>query len=130
MHVGICRLTLISSHSHSLKEKRAVVRKLKDRVRSRFQVPLTEVASQDTWQRIVLGFAIVGSDRQYVDGKLAEIARYITGLGEREGVAQLADDEREILSYGNEPINEARSSTAPLDDSGWIPESWRSELDD
>ena len=124
-------MTLIASHCHSLKEKRQVVRKLKDRVRARFQIPVSEVASQDLWQRVVLGFAIVAGERQRVDGLLGDVARYIASLSERDGLAALAGDEREILAYGDEPIGDAQSyAVVSEEDEGWIPEAWKADLDD
>ena len=42
MVVGVLRLTLYISESHSLKEKRAVLRKIKDRVRNEFNVSIAE----------------------------------------------------------------------------------------
>ena len=59
--------------SHSLKEKRKVVRSVKDRMRSRFNVSVAEVDDQDLWQSIVLAFAAVGSDPGYVRGELEAI---------------------------------------------------------
>ena len=147
-------MTLIASQCHSLKEKRAVVRKLKDRVRAHYRVPVSEVASQDTWQRIVFGFAVVGGERAHVDGLLGEIARYLADSGEREGLTRLAGDEREIIAYGAEPMSlasrvpDARERAGgasdppePPKDSGtsdgeseeldsWVPEAWRDQLDD
>jgi hypothetical protein len=119
----------VASHCHSLKEKRSVVRKLKERVRNRFQVPLSEVGGQDTWQRLVMGFAVVGSDRQTVDRLLTEITRFV----DHAGLAELIDDTREILSYGDEPLGEAagamldRAAEGNSMDADWIPESWKDE---
>lgn len=76
-----------------------MVRKLKDRARARFRIPLSEVASQDTWQRIVLGFAVVGGDRRTITALRQDIARYLIAVAEGES-AQLASDEHELLSYG------------------------------
>lgn len=127
MHVGVCRVTLLASHCHSLKEKRVVVRKLKDRVRTRFYVSLAEVGGLDTWQRLVLGFSVVSNDRVKVEGLLAEICRFIESCG----VADLVSVDREILAYGDSPFGEAplpirgSNSTEPSADEDWIPESWK-----
>lgn len=137
MHVGVCRLTLLASHCHSLKEKRAVLRKLKDRVEAHYRVRLGEVGGQDTWQRVVLGFAVVGSERQGVEALLDEIVRFVN----RTGLAQVMSDEREVLSYGEAPFGESARAVIqktgghalpggagdePEDDE-WIPEEWKSE---
>lgn len=59
--------------SHSLKDKRKVTRSIKDRIRARFNVSVAEVDDQDLWQSIVLGFAAVGTDPEYVRGELEQI---------------------------------------------------------
>jgi hypothetical protein len=63
--------------SHSLKEKRKVLRSIKDRIRARFNVSVAEVDDQDLWQSIVLGFAAVGSDSGYVRGELDAILQQL-----------------------------------------------------
>ena len=78
------------SHSHSLKEKRAVVRKIKDRVRHKYSISLSEVGGQQTWQRAVMGFAVVGGDRDYVTQTIGKVAAFVESLG----VAQVSGDER------------------------------------
>ena len=107
---------LIAGHCHSLKEKRSVVRKLKDRTGARFNLAITEVGGQDTWQRAVLGFALVGNDRAFVATTMERVVRFIEGMG----VAELARDEREILNYGDESIG-----SRELDrDDNWMPAEW------
>lgn len=48
--------------SFSLKDKRQVVRRIKDRVMATFKVPLVEVEEMDTLNFAVLGYSIVGQD--------------------------------------------------------------------
>lgn len=105
-----------------------VVRKLKDRVRSRFHVPAAEVGGLDTWQRLVLGFSVVSNDRVKVEGLLVEICHFI----ESSGDADLISVEREILGYGDGPFGEAgipgsraAEPSAGGDDDNWVPESWK-----
>ena len=54
--VGIARVTLFLGESHSLKEKRMVLRQVKDLVRNKFNVSIAEVSENDRWQRAVLGW--------------------------------------------------------------------------
>lgn len=75
--VGVLEARLRVRESHSLKEKRRIVRSIKDRVRARFNVSVAEVDDQDLWQSIVLGFAAVGSDSEYVTRELEEILRQL-----------------------------------------------------
>ena len=121
-----------------------MIRRLQDRVRSRFKLPVSEVAAQNTWQRVVLGFSVVGSDHQVVESRMDQIASFLTAVGERDAGAELVGLEREVLVYGDEPFGNARMS-GPRGDSGgaaddgaggddagedsWIPDAWRRDLD-
>ena len=60
MVVGICTLVIHLPYSRSLKDKRKVVKSLKDRLRARHNISVAEVDSQDLWQRAVLGIAAIG----------------------------------------------------------------------
>ncbi len=95
MTVGIARLTLFIADSHSLKEKRMVLRRVKDRVRQKFNVAIAEVEENDLWQRAVLGMAVVGNDRRFVDSALDEIIRFVRGQ------AEVTSAEREVQSFSD-----------------------------
>jgi uncharacterized protein YlxP (DUF503 family) len=92
--VGVLQLTLYLRENHSLKGKRAVLRSVKSRVRTKFNVSVAEVAEHDTWQTIVLGVAQVGNDRDHVDRSLRQVSEYITSLG-------LAEAGRETYEFTN-----------------------------
>lgn len=100
MIVALARLSLYIPHSHSLKEKRAVVRKVVDRIAARFKMHVAEVGGQDTWQRAVLGFAAVGADAQKVGQIADEVVRAIQSLVEGEG--QLIAIDRDTIRFGGE----------------------------
>jgi uncharacterized protein YlxP (DUF503 family) len=59
MFYGIARLEFLVPHSQSLKEKRAVLNRVKGRLESRFHLSVAEVDFQDLWQRAAIGFALV-----------------------------------------------------------------------
>lgn len=71
----ICLLTieLLFPHSLSLKDKRGGLRGLKDRIASRFNASVAEVAYQDKWQRSVLAVVLVGSDKRQLESNVAKI---------------------------------------------------------
>ncbi|MDA1312529.1 MAG: DUF503 domain-containing protein [Acidobacteria bacterium] len=71
--IGLLTLHLQIEAAHSLKEKRQVVRGLKDRLRNRFNVSVAEVDGQDTWQRSVIAVVTVSGDRPRVEEQLAKI---------------------------------------------------------
>lgn len=80
----MCKFSLFIPGSQSLKEKRRVLRSIKDRVSSTFSVMTAEVDAQDTWQRAVLGFAVVGNDQTTLQALIAKILSFIESLGEAE----------------------------------------------
>ena len=79
MLVKVLTVDLLIPGSSSLKEKRFVLKSLKERLRSRFNVSVAEVDYQDKWQRTMLAVAIVGSDRESVDGTCSQVRRFIEG---------------------------------------------------
>lgn len=80
MHVGEMRLVLRVPGAQSLKDKRQVVHKIRDRVRARFEVAIGEVESLDEHRQIVLGVAAVSDDGQVLRSLLDKITRYIEDL--------------------------------------------------
>jgi uncharacterized protein YlxP (DUF503 family) len=62
MIVGAAIVELTIHGSHSLKQRRGVVRSISQRLRNRFNLAVAEVGGQDTWQRAVLGLSAVGGD--------------------------------------------------------------------
>ena len=75
MFVGVLRLTFHIPEARSLKEKRSVVRKFRDRVRARFDVSIAEVAEQDLHQKAVFGVCVVSGDASVCDAVLEQVAR-------------------------------------------------------
>jgi len=93
MVVGILRLTLHVQGASSLKEKRQVVRKVVDRLRSRFNVTVAEVGENDIWQRAVIGIAAVSNDHSFVNEVLDKCAR------DAGNIAEILNREMEIETY-------------------------------
>ena len=100
MVVGVCRITLMVPESHSLKEKRMVLRRIKDRVHQKFNAAIAEVGGEDAWQQAILGFAVVANERAFVESMVDKIVAFIDSLA----VAKLTGDEKEILVYGDEGL--------------------------
>jgi hypothetical protein len=98
MFVGVLRLTFHVPHARSLKDKRRVVLKFRDRVRARFDVSIAEVGEQDRLQRAVFGVSVVSSDAAVCDSVLEHVAR----VAETQEDAVLTDRETEVVSFGDE----------------------------
>ena len=86
MVVGIVRIELHIPAARSLKDKRQVVRGLKDRIRG-VSAAVAEVDHHDLWQRAALGVAVVAAD----GGQVRELLQSVRGLVERTYEAQLTD---------------------------------------
>jgi uncharacterized protein len=101
MIVGAAVVELHVHGSHSLKEKRGVVRSVIGRLRNRFNVSAAEIGGQDTWQRAVIGIATTGNDRTYVRGQLRRALEFIEDMhlaevtGSDVELLELCYDERE-----------------------------------
>ncbi len=93
MVVGILQLRLMIREAQSLKDKRRIVRSLRDRIRSRLNVSVAEVDSLDSRQQAVLGIALATNDRIFADQVLAKV---VTLVRTTPG-AELVDYEIEIL---------------------------------
>jgi uncharacterized protein YlxP (DUF503 family) len=69
--IGVLTLELRIDHAHSLKEKRHVVKSLKDRLRHKFNVSVSEIDDQDLHNSSVMAAAIVSASRPFAEKVLA-----------------------------------------------------------
>lgn len=77
--IALLTLDIHLPDAHSLKDKRMVVRRVKDRLRSKFNVAASEVDHQDLWQRSQISVVTVGPDENY----LLEMLRMAADEAER-----------------------------------------------
>lgn len=71
--VGVLTLELRIEQAHSLKEKRHVVRSLKDRLRNRFNISVAEIDDQDLHNSAVIAAAIVSPSRDFASQVLRSV---------------------------------------------------------
>ena len=71
--IGVLTLELRLENSHSLKEKRHVVKSLRDRLHNKFNVSVAEIDYQDLWQRSVLAAVTVSADRVQAEKVLQSV---------------------------------------------------------
>jgi len=71
--IGVLTLEIHIEDAHSLKEKRHVVKGLKDRLRVRFNVAVAEIDYQDSWQRAVVAAVTISGDRVHADSVLQKV---------------------------------------------------------
>lgn len=107
MVVGAALVEIHVHGSQSLKEKRGVVRSISQRVRNRFNLSVSEVGGQGTWQRAVLGLTAGGAAAGPVRSALERAIEFIEELH----VAEVLNSEVDILDLPQE-----EPSSAPWDD--------------
>jgi uncharacterized protein YlxP (DUF503 family) len=71
--VGVLILELRLEFSHSLKDKRQVVKSLKDRLRAKFNVAVSEIEDQETWQSSVIAAVTVSPHRAHAEQVLRRV---------------------------------------------------------
>ncbi len=86
MVVGVLTVDIRLPGAGSLKGKRHILRSLKDTIRNKFNVSVSETAYQDMWQRAELGVAGVSGDRLFVEKEMSRILLLIEGRREVEVV--------------------------------------------
>jgi uncharacterized protein len=134
MYVGIVRLTVVIDQSHSLKEKRMVIRRIKDRVRERVGVAINEVGEQDRWQHAELGCAVTSADRPKAFEIIDDVIRVAASAATASGAAVTA------IAKDAWTFDAPSAPIAPVDDrtgSGdkaagaagedWVPDEWKDE---
>ena len=73
MPVGLRTLELHIPDAQSLKDKRQVLRSLKDKLRREFNVAVAELDHQDVWQRSVVGVVTLANEEKYVQQSLQQV---------------------------------------------------------
>ena len=128
MYVAAARVALRIDHSHSLKEKRAVIRRLKTRVQERLHVTLAEVGSLDVWQRAELGAAVVSGDRS----KAVEVLDAVVRMLSEEPACELLAQRRELirLDAGDDLPTEVTTGATPSDTTFSPPAHWLAAEDE
>ena len=74
MPIGLLTLEIYIPDARSLKDKRQVLRSLKDRLRQRFNIAIAELDGQETWQRSVVGVVTISADQRHLEDSLEKVA--------------------------------------------------------
>ena len=93
MIVGVVTWELHLDGCRSLKEKRRVLKSLKDRLHNRFNVSVAETAHQDLWQRAELTCCVVATDRRQTESVLNSADRLVAS----DGFARIVDSSTSFL---------------------------------
>ena len=73
MPVGVLILEIQLPYSRSLKDKRAVLLKIRDRLRSRFNVAIAELDHQDLWQQATLGVVSISNSQLFLESVFQKV---------------------------------------------------------
>ena len=134
----MARISLLLADARSLKDKRMVIRRIKDRVRDRIGVFVNEVGSpdvKDAWRRGELGVAVASSDRQKALALIDEVVR----LAMSAGGAEITAIAKDAITFDAEPAPVAAVDGALSDRTGSgdkagaqagddrVPAAWREE---
>lgn len=77
MHIGIVQLELRVPQAQSLKDKRRVIRSLKDRIANTHNVSIAEVGALDEHRRSIIGIAMVANDKRFVESALSKLVDFV-----------------------------------------------------
>jgi len=78
MVVGVLKIELFIEGSRSLKDKRTVVKSITEKVRNKFKnVSISEVGSNDLWQKATLGVCIITNESPFANSVLDQVLNYI-----------------------------------------------------
>ena len=99
MPVAYLTLELRIENAHSLKDRRQVLRSVKEKLRNAFNVSVAEIDPSDQWQRATLGVAGVSHSRDYLKGLMENVERAAVRLANNAG-AEVVDSFVDFLEAG------------------------------
>ncbi len=94
--IAILTLELRIEHAQSLKDKRQVVRSLKDRLRASFNISVAELDPSNLWNQATIGVVAISHSRDYLDGLMKNVEREATRVANNTG-ADVVDSFMEFL---------------------------------
>jgi uncharacterized protein YlxP (DUF503 family) len=94
--IAFLTLELHIEAAQSLKDRRQVVRSLKDRLRASFNVSVAELDATGLWNRATLGVVAISNSRDYLDGLMRKVERAATRIANNHG-ADVADSFVEFM---------------------------------
>jgi|SRR5689334_6917344 len=130
----MARISLALADAHSLKDKRMVIRRIKDRVRERIGVFVSEVGApeiKDSWRQAELGVAVASSDRQKALALIDDVVRVAMSAGG----AAITAIARDAITFDAAPAplavidDRTGSGDKAVGGDDWIPEAWREEAE-
>jgi hypothetical protein len=91
MLITSVRISLRLHASSSLKEKRFVLSSVKQRLRNRFNLSISEVGAQESWREAELGIALVTQEKAQADSTVEAVTRFLDADGRFDIVHRLVE---------------------------------------
>ncbi|OGW12602.1 MAG: hypothetical protein A3G93_06605 [Nitrospinae bacterium RIFCSPLOWO2_12_FULL_45_22] len=80
MKIGLCVIDLYLPGNNSLKDKRQILKSIKDRIRNKFNVSIAEIEDNDKWRKTTLGVVTINNDSTQVSNILQSVINFIEGF--------------------------------------------------
>ena len=84
MRVISAKLTFYIPYAASLKDKRQVCRSIIDKARQKFNASIAEVETQELYQRLTIGVAVISGDASHAQNSIDEIIRFMDDNADAE----------------------------------------------
>lgn len=94
--IAFLTIELRIEHAQSLKDKRQVVRSLKDRLRAHFNIAVAEIDASGLWNRATIGVVSISDSRDYLHGLMKNVERHAIRVANNKG-ADVSDSFVEYL---------------------------------
>lgn len=93
MTIGVVYIELLIPGARSLKDRRRVIKSLKQLLRNRFNCSVAEIGDKELWGRANLAACVISDDGRFVNTQLNEIVTFAS----RKGDAEMVHYEIEML---------------------------------
>ncbi len=93
VHIGVLSIELMIFQALSLKDKRMILNAVKDKLKNKFNVSVSELGELDKWQKSIIGIVMISNDKSYLDSALQKVLSFV----EQERDVQVSDYQLEFL---------------------------------
>ncbi|HOE65307.1 MAG TPA: DUF503 domain-containing protein [Candidatus Hydrogenedentes bacterium] len=76
MTIGLLEMDVLTPGARSLKDKRRIIKSLKQLLHNRFNCSVAETGDKDLWGRAQLAVCVVSDDARHANEQLNEIVRF------------------------------------------------------
>ncbi len=77
MTIGLLQLEIFLPNTHSLKDKRSVLKRMKNLLRKQFNISVSEIGNQDQWGKSLLGILTISNSSSVVSNTLGKVEKFI-----------------------------------------------------